>query len=340
MANLQFTFTAATQVFFSLGPGFGVLLAYASYNKYHNNVYKWVAPVVLAYQSIDFTWFNFTFRDALLTSFINSATSFISGFVIFSVLGYMAHTSGQKIEDVATEGPGLVFDVYPGRNLGFVSHLFAFHNFWINFPAAIATMPGSVFWALIFFMMLLTLGLDSSFGGSEAIITALSDEFPVIKRNREIFVACLFSLYFVVGLASCTQGGFYFFQLLDKYAAGYSILIAVLFEAVAVSWIYGTNRFCEDIKDMIGFAPGRYWVFCWKFAAPVFLIFIIVFGMLNYEPLRHGDYVYPFWANFLGWSIAISSASMIPLMAIYKVWSPFKASQIIHKIPANCPFVL
>lgn len=74
-------------------------------------------------------------------------------------------------------------------------------------------MPGSVFWALIFFMMLLTLGLDSSFGGSEAIITALSDEFPKIKRNREVFVGCLFSLYFVVGLASCTQGGFYFFQV-------------------------------------------------------------------------------------------------------------------------------
>lgn len=81
------------------------------------------------------------FRDALLTSFINSATSFVAGFVIFSVLGYMAHTSGVRIEDVATEGPGLVFVVY---------------------PAAIATMPGSIFWALIFFMMLLTLGLDSS----------------------------------------------------------------------------------------------------------------------------------------------------------------------------------
>lgn len=80
-------------------------------------------------------------RDALLTSFINSATSFSAGFVIFSVLGYMAHSSGQSIEDVATEGPGLVFIVY---------------------PAAIATMPGRMFWALIFFMMLLTLGLDSS----------------------------------------------------------------------------------------------------------------------------------------------------------------------------------
>lgn len=210
----------------------------------------------------------------------------------------MAYASGQKISDVATEGPGLVFDVY---------------------PAAIATMPYSTFWALIFFMMLLTLGLDSSFGGSEAIITALSDEFPKIKRNREVFVACLFSLYFVVGLGSCTQGGFYFFQLLDKYAAGYSILIAVLFESVCVSWIYGTKRFCEDIKDMIGTYPGRYWTYCWKFAAPLFLIFIIVFGLVNYEPLKHGEYIYPFWANALGWCISISSMSMIPAVAVYKI---------------------
>ncbi|XP_028038073.1 sodium-dependent dopamine transporter [Bombyx mandarina] len=267
---------AATQVFFSLGPGFGVLLAYASYNKYHNNVYK----------------------DAILTSVINSATSFVAGFVIFSVLGYMAHASGRDVQDVATEGPGLVFVVY---------------------PAAIATMPGSTFWALIFFMMLLTLGLDSSFGGSEAIITALSDEFPPIGRHRELFVACLFTLYFFVGLASCTKGGFYFFQLLDRYAAGYSILIAVFFEAIAVSWIYGTERFCEDIRDMIGFRPGLYWRVCWRFAAPSFLLFITAYGLLDYEPLQYENYIYPGWANALGWAIAGSSVMCIPTVAIYKL---------------------
>ncbi|KAH0561712.1 sodium-dependent dopamine transporter [Cotesia glomerata] len=276
ITNAEVWVDAATQVFFSLGPGFGVLLAYASYNEYHNNVYS----------------------DALLTSLINSATSFIAGFVIFSVLGYMAHASGRSIKDVATEGPGLVFIVY---------------------PAAIATMPGSIFWALIFFMMLLTLGLDSSFGGSEAIITALSDEFPLIGNHREIFVACLFTLYFLVGLASCSQGGFYFFHLLDRYAAGYSMLFAVLAEAIAVSWIYGTDRFCADIKDMIGFAPGLYWRVCWKFVAPIFIVFIIVYGLMGYEPLTYDEYTYPLWANIIGWIIASSSVAMIPGMAIYKI---------------------
>lgn len=59
------------------------------------------------------------------------------------------------------------------------------------------------------------------FGGSEAIITALSDEYEVIRKNREIFVACLFSFYFIVGLTTCTEGGVYIFQLLDSYAAGH-----------------------------------------------------------------------------------------------------------------------
>ena len=43
------------------------------------------------------------------------------------------------------------------------------------------------------------------FGGSEAIITALSDEFPVLRQHRELFVLALFVLYFFVGLASCAE---------------------------------------------------------------------------------------------------------------------------------------
>jgi solute carrier family 6 dopamine transporter-like protein 3 len=47
--------------------------------------------------------------------------------------------------------------------------------------------------------------------------------------------------------------------------------------------------------------------------------FIIVYGLIGYEPLTYEEYVYPVWANVLGWVIAGSSIAMIPGMAIYKL---------------------
>lgn len=80
---------AATQVFFSLGPGFGVLMAYSSYNQFHNNVYLYVVSCPGALLII--------FSDALLTSTINCCTSFLSGFVIFSVSQMLARRLGSSV---------------------------------------------------------------------------------------------------------------------------------------------------------------------------------------------------------------------------------------------------
>lgn len=40
---------------------------------------------------------------------------------------------------------------------------------------------------------------------------------------------------------------------------------------------------------------------------------------MGYEPLTYEDYVYPLWANVMGWLIASSSIIMIPGVAIYKI---------------------
>ncbi|KAJ8919805.1 hypothetical protein NQ315_006334 [Exocentrus adspersus] len=267
---------AASQIFFSLGPGFGTLLALSSYNKFNNNCY----------------------RDAILTSTINCLTSFLAGFVIFSVLGYMAHVQHKSVEEVGLEGPGLVFIVY---------------------PEAIATMSGSVFWSIIFFLMLITLGLDSTFGGLEAMITALCDEYPkVLGRHRETFVAFLLFGIYICALPTTTYGGVYLVNMLNIYGPGLAILFVVFVEAAGVCWIYGTDNFARDIEKMIGHRPGLFWRICWKYISPVFILIIFVFSLLSHEQMLGTEYAYPEWSLQVGYVLTASSIMCIPIYIVYK----------------------
>lgn len=46
------------------------------------------------------------FRDTLIVTCTNSATSIFAGFVIFSVIGFMANERKVNIENVADQGMG------------------------------------------------------------------------------------------------------------------------------------------------------------------------------------------------------------------------------------------
>jgi len=73
-----------------------------------------------------------------LTNLVNSLTSLYGGFVVFSILGFMAYQSNTSMRHVVRSGITLAF---------------------VSFPAAIAQMPGSVYWSILFFFMVLLLGL-------------------------------------------------------------------------------------------------------------------------------------------------------------------------------------
>lgn len=82
---------AATQIFFTLTLGFGVMIAYASYTKKDQALTE----------------------DSLWTAALNSTVSILAGFVVFGTLGFLAMQSGVLVDDVAASGPGLAFVVFP-----------------------------------------------------------------------------------------------------------------------------------------------------------------------------------------------------------------------------------
>lgn len=280
LANTRVWIDAASQIFFSLGPGFGTLLALSSYNQFNNNCY----------------------RDAILTSSINCLTSFLAGFVIFSVLGYMAYVQGKDVSEVGLEGPGLVFIVYPEAIASF-----GHGSNW------------TVFWSIIFFLMLITLGLDSTFGGLEAMITALCDEYPkVLARHREIFVGFLLMGIYICALPTTTYGGMYLVNLLNVYGPALAILFVVFVEAAGVCWIYGADNFARDVEKMIGHRPGIFWRVTWKYISPCFIFVIFIVSLIDHRAMLGTEYYYPEWSIKVGWVLTCSSIMCIPLYIIYK----------------------
>ncbi|XP_078480175.1 sodium- and chloride-dependent betaine transporter-like, partial [Lampetra planeri] len=281
LSDPQVWMDAGTQIFFSYAIGLGFLTSLGSYNTYNNDCYK----------------------DCLYLCLLNSATSIVAGFAIFSVLGFMTYEQGVDISEVAESGPGLAFIVY---------------------PRAVAMMPMPQLWSVCFFIMIILLGLDSQFVGLECLMTSVSDLFPTHLRKgfrRELLLLVICCTCCLLGLSLVTEGGMYLLQLLDHHVcSGTTVLLLSLFESVSIGWVYGADRFYGNINDMIGYRPFPLMKYCWRYITPLIIFCTFIFSIVKYSPLKfNNSYVYPLWANIFGWFVASVSLCLIPLFVFYKI---------------------
>ncbi|XP_068595341.1 sodium- and chloride-dependent GABA transporter 2-like isoform X2 [Brachionichthys hirsutus] len=281
LSDPQVWMDAGTQIFYSIVICMGCLTTLGSYNKYKNNCY----------------------RDCLCLCFLNSGTSFIAGFAIFSILGFMSYEQNLHISEVAESGPGLAFTAY---------------------PRAVSMMPFSPLWACCFFIMIVFLGLDSHFVAVESLVTSVVDMYPSTfrrKNRRELFILAVAVVSFLIGLIMLTEGGMYVFQLFDYYAAsGMCLLFIALFETVCIAWVY--DRFYDNIEDMIGYRPCPVIKYCWLFVTPAICLGTFAFALIKYSPLKYNnEYLYPWWGNAIGWILALSSMLCIPVWMAVKLYS-------------------
>lgn len=246
---------------------------------------------------------NNCYSDAIIVSVTNCATSVFAGFAIFSILGHMAHVSEKSVSEVVDSGFGLAF---------------------IAYPEALSQLPVSPLWSFLFFFMLLTLGLDSQFAIIETITTSIQDAFPLVMKKRRIpiTIACS-SVLFLLGLVCVTQAGIFWVNLIDYFCGGWAILFAAVLELIGICWIYGANRFIEDIEMMIGKKHWSFWLWwrgCWMFVSPALLLAILLWSLITFESPSYGTIKYPIWGTALGWCMIICCLIWIPIVAVIKVF--------------------
>ncbi|XP_050739011.1 sodium- and chloride-dependent GABA transporter 1-like isoform X2 [Eriocheir sinensis] len=274
LRDLEVWAAAAAQIFYSLGPGWGILTSLGSYNKFRNRCQ----------------------RDALVVPLLNCFTSILAGFVVFSVLGFMAHRTGTTVEKVTAAGPSLVF---------------------ITYPEALSLMPFAPLWAVLFFLMIFFLGIDSMIAHIENLTVSLVDEYPRLRPHRSFvtFFICLIDV--LVSLLFCTRGGMYWLALVDWYSSSYTLILNCLCEIVVFGFIYGAGRTVRDLQMMTGERISYFWYGAWLVVTPLGIIFIFINTVVSNAPASYRGEVLPDWAQGIGWLTAVTSMAAVPAYVIY-----------------------
>ncbi|KAI1242921.1 Sodium- and chloride-dependent transporter XTRP3, partial [Lamprotornis superbus] len=313
LLNPKTWISAATQIFFSLGLGFGSLIAFASYNEPSNNCQ----------------------RHAIIVSLINSTTSIFASIVTFSIYGFKATFNYESCISKVILLLLNAFDLEEGSltadNLNEMKDYLM-----VTYPQEYAQLVPQIkncsleaeldtLYSVLYFFMLLMLGIGSMLGNTAAILTPLTDSRDpcFIHAGVVCFVNC------VIGLIFTMEAGNYWFDIFNDYAATLSLLLIVLVETIAVCYIYGIRRFEKDLYTMIGRKPNWYWKIMWAFVSPLLIISLFIFYLTDY--ILTGTLQYQAWdatqgqlvtKDYPGYALAVigllvaASTMCIPLGAL------------------------
>ncbi len=231
---------AASQIFFSIGIGLGVMISFASYNKETQGLVG----------------------SAAITAISNSGVSLLAGVVVFTILGHMSLKTGMPIEHVIQSGPGLVFVVLPQA---------------MTLLPGVGQMGANIF-SIFFFLSLFALAIDSAFSIVEALLTTLKDKFGYHREQSFAGVVCLVG--FLISLIYATSSGLRFLEFIDQYVIFYLMVIIGLLQCIAVGWFSDIHGLKDYINSVSRNKIGNRWIFAIRFLIPAVLIVLLTVNLL------------------------------------------------------------
>eukprot|EP00240_Pyramimonas_obovata_P003131 CAMPEP_0118950024 /NCGR_PEP_ID=MMETSP1169-20130426/50656_1 /TAXON_ID=36882 /ORGANISM="Pyramimonas obovata, Strain CCMP722" /LENGTH=609 /DNA_ID=CAMNT_0006896781 /DNA_START=1556 /DNA_END=3385 /DNA_ORIENTATION=- len=254
-------------------------------------------------------------RSALVVGCCNSACSIFAGFVVFAVIGHLAFEEGKAVADVATGGTGLAFVV---------------------FPAALALLPASQVFSVIFFLTLLALGLGSAAALVESFKAVLFEMYPELAQRKYLTSAALCFVGWLIGLCMTTSDGRFFLDIFDHFIAQYVLVPIGLLEVVLVIRYYGVDRMANEILVHTEKAAPGVWAHLVKYVIPPGVGVLLVYNVVDEANSAYGGYVW--WGILCGWVMVCCIAASL----VYFVFFPAKSSSeaapgLVNESPPQSP---
>ncbi|MBA7485174.1 hypothetical protein ES707_20709 [subsurface metagenome] len=231
-------------------------------------------------------------KNSIIIAVTNSAISIVAGLAVFSTLGYMAFKRGVGVSEIAASGPMLAFDV---------------------FPKALSLLPLAPLFAVLFFVMLLTLAIDSAFSLVEAVATVVHDRHPHIRKQDISMYVCIAG--FACGIIFTSFAGLYYLDITDHFITTYGLVAVGLLEVIVVGWLYGAEKLRSYINEVSEIKIGRWWSVLISVVIPILLIGLLVFSF--YNDITKPYEGYPRWALWVfGWGMLIAVFLLSALLSV------------------------
>jgi len=275
---------ASEGILFYLKPDFNALLDLQVWRAAASQIFFTLSlafGVMIAYASFQHKSSDIS-KSAITTSLLNSGISIVSGLAVFSTLGYMAVKSGIPIKELAaSSGPSLAF---------------------IVFPKALSLMPMAPLFAVLFFIMLVSLAIDSAFSLVEAASTVLCDNYPHLRKEDISFYVC--AAGFICGIIFTSFAGLYYIDITDHFITNYGLVAAGLLEIWAVVNFYGAEKLRTYINEVSDIPLGKYWSIAISYIIPGLLLVLLTTGII--QDIKQPYENYPPWALFcFGWLVLL-----------------------------------
>jgi NSS family neurotransmitter:Na+ symporter len=230
------------QIVFSLSLGMAIAMTYASYLPKGSKL-------------VD---------NAIIVAFSNSGFEVFNSIGIFSILGFMALSSGIPFNELVTEGTGLAFVV---------------------FPQVFNTMggAGSIVGPL-FFLCILFAGITSVIALLEGVCYSISEKF-LIERKKTATVVCIVG--FLISTIFATSVGSTILGIFDAFLNNFALLFAVLLECIIFGWIYDFDELIKTLNENSRIKVGKLWKIVIKFILPACIFVLWIQGV--YSTLTSAD---------------------------------------------------